>query len=64
MQPARRPDQHDYRFEQSRRAILEDCNRQAARERELLDAESERLRGCEWVTVDHRGRSFEDVHGA
>ena len=27
-------------------------------------AESARLRGCEWVTVDHRGRSMEDLHGA
>lgn len=64
MQPARRPEREEYRSAASRRAILEDCNRQAARERELLDAESERLRGCEWVTVDHRGRSFEDIHGA
>lgn len=64
MHSARRPDREDYRSAGSSRTILEDCNRQAARERELLDAESERLRGCEWVTVDHRGRSFEDVHGA
>lgn len=64
MDSARRPDRDDYRSAASRRAMLEDCNRQAARERELLDAESERLRGCEWVTVDHRGRSMEDMHGA
>lgn len=64
MESARRRDEPDYRSAASRRAMLEDCNRQAARERELLDAESERLRGCEWVTVDHRRRSFEDLHGA
>ena len=52
------------RLEALTRAMLEDCNRQAARERELLDAESARLRGCEWVTVDHRGRSIDDLHGA
>lgn len=63
MQSARRPDQHEYRSAASRRAMLEDCNRQAARERELLDAESDCLRGCEWVTVNHRGESLEDLHG-
>lgn len=64
MQSARRPDQHEYRSAASRRAMLDDCNRQAARERELLDAESDRLRGCEWVEVDKRRQSFEDRHGA
>ena len=64
MQSARRPEHEEYRSAASRRAMLDDCNRQAARERELLDAESERLRGCEWVTVDHRGQSMEDLHGA
>ena len=64
MDSARRSYPEERRSAASRRAMLEDCNRQAASERELLDAESERLRGCEWVTVDHRGRSFEDMHGA
>lgn len=64
MESARRSYPEERRSPQSSRAMLEDCNRQAARERELLDEESARLRGRDWVTVDHRGRSLEDIHGA